>query len=769
MVERVEIHRDAATVTLINGRIALSRALASPTGEKRVFVAAFKGTGRLRFAPSLAMEKQQLAFHSGQEVLETEFTEAVLVFTDSTADELSDQVVFRSGDVTELQGLYEERNKRWTKYGMNWEARLLKALLAAHPERHALFVAELKTRNHGWLTLLVDEADPEQVELVRFNEGRRSRDIWAKFPTGGRTPQEVFADPLAHHEYRLLSYNLAVTVEENAELQGQAEVHLEMKRGGERALLLSLDPNLRVTEVTDAADQPLAFFQPDDPKGKFFLGHYLVVVSPEPFLKGSMSLRLTYAGEHMVQRLGFGNFYCDTFGWYPSYGLGRVSLDENTFAARYDFDLTLRVPKQYQAVAVGEKVEESKDEKYQITRWKSELPLAVAGFAYGDYKIRKEKVRGTQIEIYANKRPDETMRRIVELTSDSYMDSAMKIAGLVAPSRLVKVMAAEMDNSLLLMEKYFGPYPYKKLAVTSIPFSFGQGWPSLLYLSSLSFLTTTQRSDLGLREHVEITDYFRAHEVSHQWWGHVVSWKSYHDQWLSEGFAEFSGILYVLLRKGPDEYLRLLRKGRERLAKKHKGTVLEQIGPIYAGLRLRSAEQPDGYSTIVYRKGGWVLHMIRMMLYDPRIEENPDARFIAMMQDFTRTFHNQAASTEDFKTIVEKHMAPQMDVDGNGKMDWFFNSWVYGTGMPHYDFRYEIEPAGEGGKFVLRGRLKQSRVPADFRTIVPLYLHVGDRKIRAGWLTVRGMETPFQVTLPFKPDKVTLNEWEDILGTVDYK
>ena len=716
-VESVTLQRDVATLTLLSGDLGLGQPVTTmPGGEGRIFAAVFKGSGHLRFAPTLAMEKQQLAFHSAQEVLETDFNEAVFLFTDETPNELASQVKFRPGDSTELQDLYQKRNKVWTRYGYNWEPRLLKALLSDQPQRNSLFVAELHTPKHGWLTLIVDAADPEQIELVQFESSRTKRNawtIWSKFPAEGHRPQEAFADALAHHDYRLRGYRLDVTVKENTELLGQAQLQLEMQRDGERVLLLALDPNLRISEVTDAAGQSLAFFQPKDPKDKFFLGDYLVVVSPEAFAQGTRTLRFTYAGKRIVRKMGGGNFFCQSFGWYPTYGLGRVSVTTNEFAGRSDFDITLRVPKRYQAVAVGNRVKQSKDKKYQITQWKSDLPLAVARFAFGDYNTVKKTVGKTRVEIYANKQPDDTFQVIERSAGGGLLpglggsrspgqggggSAPRRPVGLLRPSGMAKEMATEVANSLRVMEKYFGPYPYKKLAVTNISYSYGQGWPSLLYLSAFSFLDSTQRHALGIRDHVRLTDFLRAHETSHQWWGHVVGWKSYHDQWLSEGFAEFSGILYTLFRRNPDEYLRLLRRNREDLLTKDlKGAVYEQIGPIYAGLRLHSGEHPGGYGTVVYKKGGWVLHMIRMMLFDSRNAEDPDARFIAMMQDFTRTFHNKPASTEDFKHIVEKHMTATMNPYGEGTMDWFFDSWVYGTGIPQYRLKYNPQArAGEG-------------------------------------------------------------------------
>ena len=52
------------------------------------------------------------------------------------------------------------------------------------------------------------------------------------------------------------------------------------------------------------------------------------------------------------------------------------------------------------------------------------------------------------------------------------------------------------------------------------------------------------------------------------------------------------------------------------------------------------------------------------------------------MHDFLATYTGKAATTEDFKRIVEKHVTPDMDLTGNHKMDWFFREWVYGTAIP---------------------------------------------------------------------------------------
>ena len=129
-----------------------------------------------------------------------------------------------------------------------------------------------------------------------------------------------------------------------------------------------------------------------------------------------------------------------------------------------------------------------------------------------------------------------------------------------------------------------------------------------------------------------------------------------------------------------------------------------------------------------------------------------------MMRDFVTTYTAKNASTEDFRRVVEKHMGEPMD--------WFFNEWVYGTETPHYDFSYDLKDAGPG-KTLLHVSLSQSEVSDSFLMRVPLYVHVNGTPRLLGFLRVKGPNTATaDVTLPIRPEKVTLDEYHSILSTV---
>jgi aminopeptidase N len=192
---------------------------------------------------------------------------------------------------------------------------------------------------------------------------------------------------------------------------------------------------------------------------------------------------------------------------------------------------------------------------------------------------------------------------------------------------------------------------------------------------------------------------------------------------------------------------------------------VESLGPIWLGRRIRSSQtSPSSYQNLIYSKGGYVLQMLREQLVDPR-SQDPDHLFKAMMQDYCRTFDNKPASTEDFKTIVEKHMVRSMDLDENHKMDWFFNQYVYGTGMPRYTFSAALEPTPDG-KTHVKAQITRTGVPDSWKDAIPLYAHLGDKVMRLGTVTATHPNEQLDVVLPIKIDRLSINDQEDLLAEV---
>jgi aminopeptidase N len=237
---------------------------------------------------------------------------------------------------------------------------------------------------------------------------------------------------------------------------------------------------------------------------------------------------------------------------------------------------------------------------------------------------------------------------------------------------------------------------------------------------------------------------------------------------MSEGFADASAAMFLLAtRPKPDEYLQFWKEARRSLTEKNaQGFRSIDVGPVTMGFRLNSEKAGWGISrNLIYPKGAFILHMVQMMMWTQR---EGDARFSAMMRDFLSTYRLKAATTEDFKKMVEKHMTPTMDLEGNHKMDWFFREFVYGTDLPNYHFESQVTPNGDAS--TLHFKVTQSGVYESFVSTVPIYLELTDGKvIRLGGVRITGNKAVDQtVPLPKFPapiKKAVINYYYDVLCT----
>src|SRR5262249_38879160 len=158
-----------------------------------------------------------------------------------------------------------------------------------------------------------------------------------------------------------------------------------------------------------------------------------------------------------------------------------------------------KVPKKYTLVGVGKKAKEWLEGDFAASQWVSDIPLAVAGFNYGQFKKKELLDDATKygIEGYA--------------TSDlpAYLKGAESIGGM-SPVLLPGNGLTEAQNSLRIYTHWFGAAPYGRIAITQQPQPFfGQSWPTLVYLPIMSFFDSTQRWQLmggistGLTEFIQ--------------------------------------------------------------------------------------------------------------------------------------------------------------------------------------------------------------------------------------------------------------------------
>jgi hypothetical protein len=394
--------------------------------------------------------------------------------------------------------------------------------------------------------------------------------------------------------------------------------------------------------------------------------------------------------------------------------------------------------------------------------WKTEVPLAVVGFNLGTFKMKEAVIPGKlgdnlTLDAYANSTPPGELEMMQGGVLGSFSTSSM-----------LPVQLSQGEAAAQVYTTYFGPLPFARVALTQqFACDYGQSWPMLVYLPICGFMDSTQQHFLGLHPEDMYWKVVTAHEVAHQWWGQTVGFRSYRDQWMSEGFANTSASIFLqATRPNNSEFRDFWKQQRRLLTEKNAfGFRPIDVGPVTMGFRL-SAEKTGGniYQDLVYPKGAYILHMIRMLMWS---RQDGDAKFIEMMKDFAATYRLKSATTEDFKAMAEKHMTPQMDLDGNHRLDWFFNEYVYGTDLPTYHFESQWTPQGDGTKLHLK--LTQSGVGPGFKMMVPVYFELADGKVfRAGSINVNGEKTVEQEAnlpkLPAPLKRVSINYYYDVLS-----
>jgi aminopeptidase N len=153
------------------------------------------------------------------------------------------------------------------------------------------------------------------------------------------------------------------------------------------------------------------------------------------------------------------------------------------------------------------------------------------------------------------------------------------------------------------------------------------------------------------------------------------------------------------------------------------------------------------------------------MLRDPRAAD-PDARFTAMLRGIVASYTHRAFSTEDLQAAVERVMTPAMALEEPHSMAWFFDEWVYATGIPHYAVRYDVRRSENG--WVVRGTLTQSEVPETFLAAVPIYAQaIGGKPVLVGTVRASGPQTAFRFVAQQAPRKLVIDPGQTLLCTHD--
>jgi hypothetical protein len=740
-VANLKLARDRVEMTF-TGTFHLGSA-----GTDRVSGAVFIGQGTLRATvPPNEFERDNVRRLIGADLVESDFKTAVLRWSDDTLKLIDGKRTEGGAAPEQATRLASEFDARFLQEtGANLSARIATSIL--DQQAPGVFFAQVDGGRRGRFNVLLDHQGWVPVSNFGINGGEKGlifahqaglylNEVWMAFYAQAdyERGQVAYSDTSDLIDIR--HYQVDVDLRQfDRRIGVNSRIEAEVRQPNVRAIPFKIGESLSIYERARLENQlrvkaariggkPVSWVQED------WEGGFTVFLPQAAAIGESITIEVDLDGNFMRRATEFAYPMSNT-AWLPRHGY----LDRSTF------DLTYRHRTREKVASIGTRLSEQPDAAERdvtVTKYQMKEPVALAVFALGPYerKVEPVKFEGTAVAIQ------------IEVNS--------------LPARVMPVKAdfilAELGNAIRYFAAMFGAYPYSNFGAAFHPYGFGQGFPTMMMLPPVDQAEKNTFS-------------FLAHETAHQWWGNIVAWRSYRDQWLSEGFAEYSGILYTFARdkERPRSALELIRDARQSLLDTPRTALgvgrgrSNDIGPIILGLRLNTTQSAGAYQTLIYNKGALVLRMLHFLMTNPTNAD--DKAFNAMMTAFVERYRNKSASTEEFRAVANEHFArtPIAQKYGLKDLNWFFKQWVYETGLPSYELAYSLKEQPDG-KVMLSGVVTQTSVSAEWFMPLPILMTFDGNQEARTTVGARGASTTFELSLPARPRKVELDPLSWVLS-----
>jgi hypothetical protein len=677
--------------------------------DPTVFV--FVGRGRVRFDPTPKAEREQLRRFSGTAALEvpvqwsfvrlhpTDFGRLI----DSSRLEVDPNAASR---LDEARQIFAERSGRSFVLdaplpGSPWW--LLPSLGDA--------IVDFPWRHGRVLTFALSAGEVEDLNL--FDRDRQTQ-ICA-YPSAAHANQPL-VQPLAQE---VLDQDLSVRFEPDR-LELVAVHRLRLRSSGSNTLRLKLHDDFRVSSVRSGDGTELLFFRVRG-QGSIVISLGGIAERDRPF-----TVVTRYAGRHdpapvehellQVARVR-GDFssspliepppivYSNRTAWYPH------PAEETFSPVSAEFDTP--------------------------EGW-----LAVTG---GELRSLRTAARRTHAE-YRLAQPGKFVTAIVGRLSEVGLrqtgESALR-AFSTARSRSLGVAELRASEQILAFyTQLFGPCPYPSLALIAVDARApgGHSPPGLVYVQERPAALRAQAMAEDPANFSDVTDFFIAHELAHQWFGQGTAPVGYRERWLSEAWAQYAAALWVRQRQGESEFRDMMDR-MARWAMRH-----DQAGPIHLGQRLGVLEGDARlYRAVVYDKGAWVLHMLREIV--------GDEAFFAGTRAYLERHRFGKVATSDLREALEQASGRDLRP--------YFERWVYETGLPRIVWSARTRRAEAGYETTVALRAEDAPGPLPVEVTISVS---GGKHTRRVSLDPTGSWT---LTSAERPRGVEVNEDRGLLARVE--
>ncbi len=528
------------------------------------------------------------------------------------------------------------------------------------------FAFRVKTKHHGWIVYAYRPWAIRQITAYREKKGAGLQGKGKEYDTllSIYDPETRKLPRIVREHRRGIRWTDPYRYEAMFDIDSDrfdARIDVDtviLRDTGELTFRIAGNP--KVHFVKDGAGRELVFTPyPSDWKEQKFgeeNANAWRVLFPEPLRKGQrLHLTISYSSPDIVRKVDEGFWYIQRGGFLPFAG----TLSDPAF-----MHFVIRSKDDYQHVSVGSKISEETVDGYRYSEWGADhtfnFPTLIIGKYYDPVEMEADDVH-----------------LVGYMTKSFRGDPSAGIVSLPTPTRKAMIPQVEQAaNSIRIFSRMFGiPYPFRDLKLVGTPAQFGsaQSPSSIVYVGEL-FFWPKQFVANWMRANPNEFAGTVAHEVSHQWWGGLVSNISQYHYWFVETLAQVSEALHDEIIKPGEGYQLQLEQWRDK-ALQADWQCSVQDAPI-------RPHDFIGYTNLVYYKGPYVIHMLGEYFGHTKLRQ--------FLKNLATSHAEDLISTTELQQVAERTFGTNLE--------WYFDQWIRNVGYPEVHYSISSPRKSEDGK-----------------------------------------------------------------------